>query len=87
MSVLPESKYVAEVLVGYKELTSPEGYITFEGGTWETVKDDYGAELVFDYYAAAYRELEAKCPALRMFGSKIGRVRAVEIIQRKKPNG
>lgn len=87
MSILPESKYVAEILTNHKEVTSPEGYITFEGGTWETLKDSYGVELIFDYYAAAYRELESRCPSLRMFGSKIGRVKEVEIINRKKPNG
>ncbi|MEQ1676614.1 MAG: hypothetical protein ABL876_07935 [Chitinophagaceae bacterium] len=87
MSILPESKYVVELLTGYKEVTSPEGYITFEGGTWEVLKDEFGCEVLFDYYAAAYRELETKCPALRIFGSKIGRVKEVEMINRKKPNG
>lgn len=55
----------------------------FLGGTWESLKDEFGAERVFDYFSEAYRELKAQCPIVEMFGSNVGRVKEVVMIDRK----
>lgn len=75
-----ETKYVVEIRKDYQRL--PDGQ--FVDGTWEIAKDEFGAELVFDYYFEAYRELEGRCPALKMFGANAGRVKEVEMITKKR---
>ena len=47
------------------------------------VKDEFGAERIFDYFTEAYRELKAQCPAVEIFGSSIGRVKEVVMVNRK----
>ena len=55
-----------------------------QGGTWEAIRDEFGTELIFDFYSEAHRVLKAKCPKTDLFGDKIGRVSKVVMINRKR---
>jgi len=75
-----EPKFIVEIRKDYQRL--PDGQ--FVDGTWEVAKDEFGSEMVFDYYFQAYRELEARCPAIKMLGANVGRVKEVEMITRRR---
>lgn len=55
----------------------------FLGGTWETPKDEFDCDRVFDFYSEAYRILKVKCPEVEMFGHNVGRVKEVVMIDRR----
>ena len=74
-----DNKFIVEIRKGYT--TDIDGQ--FMGGEWETLKDEFSCDRVFDYYAEAYRVLKTKCPEIEMFGHNVGRVKEVVMIDRK----
>lgn len=74
-----DNKFIVEIRKDYTR--DKDGQ--FMGGTWESLKDEIGCEMIFDFYSEAYRMLKAKCPAIEMFGHNVGRVKEVVMIDRK----
>lgn len=75
------TKYIIELRKNY----TVNNFGMPEGGEWEAVKDEFGTDLIFDYFTTAHRELEAQCKGLKIYGSAIGRVKEVEMINRNTP--
>lgn len=75
-----EKKFIIEIRNGYT--IDEKGQ--FVGGAWETAKDEFGADMLFDYFFQAQRELLAKCPAIQVFGGNAGRVKEVEMVRKLK---
>ena len=75
-----ETKWIAEVRVGgeWSKLN------VCSGGTWESLKDEFGVEQVFDTWREAHEALKTKCPEVKMYGTSVGRVRDVVMIDRRK---
>jgi len=76
----PEYKFIIEIKKGFT--VDREGHVI--GGEWEVLKDEFGAEKVFDYYFQAHRELKTIYPDVEFLGDKVGRVKEVEMIRRKQ---
>lgn len=74
-----ETKYVVELRKGY---TEDNGIVS--GGEWETLKDEFNCDRIFDYFCQAHRVLEGHLPMVKMLGSSIGRVKEVVMINKRK---
>jgi NADPH-dependent curcumin reductase CurA len=72
-------KYIIEIRKDY----TVDKLAMIQGGSWDTLTDEFGADRVFDYFSQAQRLLQAKCPKIDMFGDNVGRVRKVVMINRK----
>jgi hypothetical protein len=75
-----ETKFIIEFRTGYT--MDKDGQ--FLGGEWQTFKDEFGFDLMYDRYFEAYRSLQNKCPAIGMFGKNVCRVKEVEMLPKRK---
>lgn len=74
-----QTRFIIEVRKGYT--LDEKG--RFLGGEWEVVKDEFGSDLLFEFYCDARRELKGKCPEVEMFGNNAGRVKEVVMLPKR----
>ena len=74
-----DTKFIVEIRKDFHRDTDGQ----FVDGTWETLKDEFSCDLIFEHYTEAYRLLKVKCPAVEIFGHNVGRVKEVVMIDQK----